>query len=539
MPDMFFPDEDELMRQAIYNQEAPQYSPPVAPMQPSVVQPGVASYKSGESFADSGMLKNILAQMSSPLASQVKPSPPPVDDLSAKYAGQLKAIQDQMGMNEVTPERRAEINKGLRWQAMFADMNRNITGQPSEQLALSKELAAQELNPGKDQFERMNRSLELLKNLKGMESSKHDDTLKQAMIAEQIKAIQDKRDMSDPNSVLSASTRPATRSNIESYASILDAFGNKGKGKSQIPGLLETSNQITKIADSVDKASANQQKDLVDNVRDLVARSTGLRNTELERMAVSINAGRLNETIKNDNEKNKDREARTKLAGQRLQHSIANMKLDTGANKALKEMDNIYNTIKGLDEIDDMVNENHTGLMKQIEMAIKKPFGEMSGEERKLIAKIALVYQPYRKQQFGVPSAGDEKIVVQYYPQIKENPESFRAALQEFKVQRNRELASQLGSFVATHTADLGVSPDDIDENNAFNMFKPFKGNLSKATKSQEVEKIDPAKVADEQKTAKPSVSKAKLDAYAKQYGLSADDAAKSLKGKGFNVEGY
>lgn len=539
MPDMFFPDEDELMRQAMYNQEATQYSSPVAPMQPSVVQPGVASYKSGESIADSGMLKNILAQMSSPLASQVKSSPPPVDDLSAKYAGQLKAIQDQMGMNEVTPERRAEINKGLRWQAMFADMNRNITGQPSEQLALSKELAAQELNPGKDQFERMNRSLELLKNLKGMESSKHDDTLKQAMIAEQIKAIQDKRDMSDPNSVLSASTRPATRSNIESYASILDAFGNKGKGKSQIPGLLETSNQITKIADSVDKASANQQKDLVDNVRDLVARSTGLRNTELERMAVSINAGRLGETKRENLEKDADRDAKTKLAGQRLQHSIANMKLDTGANKALKEMDNIYNTVKGLDEIDDMVNENHTGLMKQIEMAIKKPFGEMSGEERKLIAKIALVYQPYRKQQFGVPSAGDEKIVVQYYPQIKENPESFRAALQEFKTQRNRELASQLGSFVATHTADLGISPDDIDESNAFRMFKPFKGNLSKATKSQEVEKIDPAKVMDEQKTAKPSVSKAKLDAYAKQYGLSADDAAKSLKGKGFNVEGY
>lgn len=515
----FFPDDEELMRQAMLGQQIPMTDPvPEAAIAPEAPAPTF-----GGGIATPKLFERVLQQMQSiPLAAQAQPAPM-ANDLLAKYGDQLKGIQQQMGMGDISPEKRQQINDGLRMQAFFADRKRSLTGQPSEQFALQKALAERELNPGAQNFDRLNKSLELLKNLKGIEGSTKDNALKDELLRQSIEEKKGKVALNEVDSEVSMRNRPATKAKLESLAEIARSFARIGQKGKEVPGYATAANEISKLIKEVDNLSYNGQKETVDDARDIVARATGLGANEIDKQAVIINAGKAAEGARHNKAMEDDKDADRK--------NKQNLHITKAQEKLNREIDDLAETMQQAERLEMQLDKVTVGLG--------------ASNVQNVASKIGLApeaYDRYKSQLgnfrsqylFGTGGKALSK------PELAELAPSIPAdddpkgkqliKLAEFKEKINRMIQRRQDEYQKNESGQ----PLDASE-----VSKKAQGADTRIKSGENSQKVLSDTYKKNGAAAKGNVSKSKLDAYAKQYGKTPEEAAASLKAKGYNVEGY
>lgn len=517
MPDMFFPDEEELMRQQMMMQQ-----PMMDFTQPGMMEPPSSPISQGmapvqrEQIDSPDLLKQVLQLMSNPLAAQVKR--PKANEMVGQYGPQIKDLQSQMGMQEVSPEQRDKINRGLSLQAYFADDNRRLSGQPSEQYALQKAIAQQQLNPGTENLEKTTKLLEVLKGLKSVEGANKDNTLKDLMASEQIKALGEKNNLAaaqkDENSELSKEAREsfkddvgsmATRAKISKHYSINNLAPDLEKFMSMADG--KNYNQIQELVKRVDKAKAEADKEAGYDVN----KELGLFRTDLLGSGLKLKQGE-------DEQKRLDELRKVSIPGFDF-FDVKNVVPDPQSAKAMRVAASTAAKMQStLRKMEKLVDEK--GLSQQSLIGVGKDLDQYYQD---------LLVQTKELDRLGALSGSDMRIEQGKIP----NPTSFAGS-----VEGKNKFKERVGSF-------SNIVLDSVKQMAPLMGYRPREDLLSSIS-AGDLSSLERAKtpitnpgIKDETKKAENKVNAQKLKIYADKYKLSPEKAAALLKEKGYNVEGY
>lgn len=408
---------------------------------------------------------------------QVNPNSPEIQDqvalrriLSAGAGGSKIPIYMPGGLRIDTykPEERARADK--------------MAMEPYE-----RALKQNELN--NDNLRRLTQAQNIL-DLQGARKSQHIKRI------EDVKRMNDelrmKKDAINPNSFESKSAVETFQKDINSAAERY-AQSTHPALKRVVPQLYE----IAAAAQGRSKAEIERMAKSAQATIDDARQEAGLDvNKQLGGARNFISLEGLKETTRHHKETEEDADANRAAREAKAAHALGKA-LGTGTDaqtkKALNEITVPHTVISRIDELKNSIanSPDKVGWMKRIETAITTPAGQQSAEDAKLIADLAFIYQPYRKKNYGVPSAGDNVIVSQYFPALKNNPQAFMAQLQSFRDDNNYQVYNGLSDLVTTFKQDIGIKPGDIAPKNAYEFYSKVKDNISRVIKGGEPEKIN------------------------------------------------
>lgn len=412
---------------------------------------------------------------------QVNPNSPEIQDqvalrriLSAGAGGSKIPIYMPGGLRIDTykPEERARADK--------------MAMEPYE-----RALKQNELN--NDNLRRLTQAQNIL-DLQGARKSQHIKRI------EDVKRMNDelrmKKDAINPNSFESKSAVETFQKDINSAAERY-AQSTHPALKRVVPQLYE----IAAAAQGRSKAEIERMAKSAQATIDDARQEAGLDvNKQLGSTRNFIMLKNSDETHRSNEEKEKDRDADRAAKASRAAHVLGKALgtgTDSGTLKALDKITVPHTVVSRVDALKNSIanSPDKVGWMKRIETAIATPIGQQSPEDAKLIADLAFIYQPYRKKNYGVPSAGDNAIVQQYFPALKNNPQAFMSQLQSFRDDNNYQVYNGLSDLVTTFKQDVGISPEEITPENAYGIYGKIKGNISKATKGGQADKVDTTEI--------------------------------------------
>lgn len=341
------------------------------------------------------------------------------------------------------------------------------------------------------------RRLTQAQNILDLQGARKSQNLKRVEDAQRMAdELRMKKDAINPNSYVSKSAVEIFQKELASKSDNYMQSDHKTL-KRVVPQL----DAMIADASGKSKEEIERMAKSAQSVIDAAEKEAGLDvNKQLGKARNFIMLKNSDETHRSNEEKEKDRDADRAAREARAAHALGKA-LGTGTDaqtrKALNEITIPHTVVSRVDALKNSIanSPDKVGWMKRIETAISTPFGQQSDEDAKLIADLAFIYQPHRKKNFGVPSPGDNSIVAQYFPALKNNPQAFMAQLQSFRDDNNYQVYNGLSDLVTTFKQDIGISPDEITPDNAYGIYGKIKGNISKATKGGAAERIDPSEV--------------------------------------------
>lgn len=423
------------------------------------------------------LFSQILSQ---PLAAQIPQNQsisdvPPVADKASEYK-KLLGGQGNMGMlsspqyKELlkqyeqyaprSPEEQYQVLDEMKPSAFWAGYDPQGT---APMMKLQDQQAKLRMDPYASQREHLGGIFDRFIKLKSAEKQESEkDYLNQQRKASTEKTSYDnylKQAFNDPTSKESLESQPNTASEINGYMGMLNSFGKQG-AKGEVPGLVSTATSLEEILGSVPGMSYNQQQKALDRAKQLMQSATGLRNTEIDRLQVSVSGQRANTDEDYKRIMAEIAKGKLGLANKKFELKTTDAKIPTKDMQAIQEP---LTYVNQLDRLQKDIDAIETGLIAKGEMKWRDFWSSPQPEVQRVRTLATALLQPSRVKITGVSySPTEQEFSKNILVDIRDNPETLKAKLDELMHMQNDKLAGNLSAVLGgnrvNYEGDIGPS---------------------------------------------------------------------------------